>query len=185
MWKIINNDGSPVKKIHWKTIDYNGTITKTIDIPLCPKIYHCYGLVPTFVTQQFVKYMIVHLLFLCIPFSHNSPLCNRVEETIRNHGRANWHLKATFKVLQSVPFTFMRHQKEAFKKDHTRPMLRFGLWILKLNQHGKNRVGSMLIQFQSPKLKIGRVFSESGCPLSLGAIPVNFFVCVNFGESVF
>ena len=29
---------------------------------------------------------------------------------------------------------------------------------LKLNQHGTNPIGSMLIQFQSPILKIGRVF---------------------------
>ena len=32
------------KKNHWKTIDHNGTLTKTIDIPSCPKIYHRRGL---------------------------------------------------------------------------------------------------------------------------------------------
>ena len=40
MWKTINNDGSPLKK----NIYYHGTLTKTIDIPSCPKIYHRYGL---------------------------------------------------------------------------------------------------------------------------------------------
>ena len=53
-WKTIDTNGGDVenhrqrwftsKKNHWKTIDHNGTLTKTIDIPSCPKIYHRRGL---------------------------------------------------------------------------------------------------------------------------------------------
>ena len=44
-WKTIDNDGSLVKQTIKKPIDYNGTLTQTIDIPSCANIYHRNGLV--------------------------------------------------------------------------------------------------------------------------------------------
>ena len=48
-WNTIDNDGS---RNHWQTIDFNGTLTQTIDIPSCPKFYHRGGLLPDVVTER-------------------------------------------------------------------------------------------------------------------------------------
>ena len=64
MWKTIINDGSLVKKT-LKNHYYNGALTKTIDIPLCPKIYHRRGLA-RFLKTTFFRFFPFKISAICI-----------------------------------------------------------------------------------------------------------------------